>query len=85
MADNANDLRLIAEYAEVKVELDEFKNKAAVRVTLRTKGVWLEQGERPTKYFLSLEEKKSAERTINPRPGGGLSHLRPGGEGGGSK
>ena len=54
LADNANDLRLITEYAEVKVELDEFKNKAAVRVMLRTKGVWLEQGERLTKYFLSL-------------------------------
>ena len=32
---------------------------------LRTKGVWLKQVERPTKYFLSLEKKKSAERTIN--------------------
>ena len=32
---------------------------------LRTKGVWLEQGGRLTKYFLSLEKKKSAERTIN--------------------
>ena len=65
LGDNANDLRLITEYAEVKVELDEFKNKAAVRMMLRTKGVWLEQGGRLTKYFLSLEKKKSAERTIN--------------------
>ena len=37
LGDNANDLRLITEYAEVKVELDEFKNKAAVRVMLRAK------------------------------------------------
>ena len=65
LGDNANDLRLITEYAEVKVEMDEFKNKVAVRVMLRAKGVWLEQGERLTKYFLSLEKKKSAERTIN--------------------
>lgn len=65
LADNANDLGLITEYEEVKAELDEFKNKAAVRAMLRTKGVWREQGERPTKYFLSLEKKKSAERTIN--------------------
>ena len=54
LADNANDLRLITEYAEVKVELDEFENKAAARVMLRTKQVWLEPGERPTKYFLGL-------------------------------
>ena len=65
LANYANDIGLIAEYEEVKAELDEFKNKAAVRAMLRTKGVWLEQGERPTKYFLSLEKKRNAERTIN--------------------
>ena len=55
---------LTQEYVTAKTELDDFKNEAAVRAMLRTKSTFLELGERPSRYFLNLEKKKSAERTI---------------------
>ena len=56
---------ILEEYNEVKRELDNYKTEAAKRAMLFTKSRWLEQGERPTRYFLNLEKKRVKEKTIH--------------------
>ena len=53
------------EYKGKKDELDSFKLQAAERAMLWSRATWLEKGEKPTKYFLNLQKKKSADRTIH--------------------
>ena len=65
LATSQSSAALVEEYTEVKRELDNCKSEAARRAMLFSKTKWLEKGERPTKYFLNLERKKSREKTIS--------------------
>ena len=56
---------LKTEYQDQKEELDAFKSQAAERAMLWSRANWLEQGEKPTKYFLNLQKKRSADRAIH--------------------
>ena len=53
------------QYKTAKSELDNYKARAAERAMLFCKANWLEQGEKPTKYFLNLEKKKSNNKIIH--------------------
>ena len=55
---------LVDEYTTVKNELEEFKVAAAKRAMLFSQAKWLEEGEKPTKYFLNLERRRARERII---------------------
>ena len=53
------------EYQRKKEELDAFKLQAAEKAMLWSRANWLEHGEKPTKYFLSLQKKKSMDKDIH--------------------
>ena len=54
----------LEQYLEAKRTLDQYKCRAAEKAMMYCKAKWLEQGEKPTKYFLNLEKKRSMEKTI---------------------
>ena len=55
----------LSEYVRLKGQLDELKTKAAVHAMNRSRAKWIEEGERPSKYFLNLEKRRNAERTTS--------------------
>ena len=57
--------QVLESYTEIKRELDMYKSAAAKRAMRFSKAKWLEEGERPTKYFLSLERKRAKEKNIS--------------------
>ena len=65
LLEEANSEAILEEYNEIKRELDDYKTEAAKKAMIYSKAKWLEQGERPTKYFLNLEKKRSSEKTIH--------------------
>lgn len=61
----SNSETFLEEYNEIKSQVDDYKTEAAKKAMLYSKAKWLEQGERPTKYFLNLEKKRISEKTIH--------------------
>ena len=55
---------MINEYETAKKELDGIYNHITDRIILRSKTRWYEEGEKSTKYFLSLEESNKARTHI---------------------
>ena len=49
---------------EIKSELAELQSKRAEGTKIRSKAKWLEEGERPTKYFFNLENHKQNKKCI---------------------
>lgn len=56
---------VLESYNAAKRDLDDFKVKAAENAMLYCKAKWLEQGEKPTQYFLNLEKRRNANKTIH--------------------
>ena len=50
---------------KLKIELDEIYSVEAKGAQVRSKAKWVEEGERSTKYFLSLENKHQTLNTIS--------------------
>lgn len=49
----------------VQNKLEEFRKDSSKGLFVRTKVKWIEYGEKPTKYFLSLEKKNYVNKTVN--------------------
>ena len=49
---------ILNELNTVKSELEEIRNKKIRGSIIRTKAKWVEDGEKPSKYFLNLEKRK---------------------------
>ena len=56
---------LLEKFTDIKRELEDYKSEAAKRAMLFSRTKWLEQGERPTKYFLNLERRNVRDKMIN--------------------
>lgn len=63
--DSIEDSDAEEEFLAAKRELAELELMKANRTILRARANWASQGERPTKYFLNLEKRKSRNRTIS--------------------
>ena len=62
---NDDSQTVLESYNAAKRDLDDFKVKAAEKAMLYCKAKWLEQGEKPTQYFLNLEKRRNANKTIH--------------------
>ena len=51
-------------YDEIKNELKEIETEQSKGAILRSKAKWIEEGEKPTKYFFDLEKRNYIKKTI---------------------
>ena len=51
--------------SNIERQLEELIEERLRGVQTRSRALWLEQGEKPTRYFFSLEKRKQAKHTIN--------------------
>ena len=51
------DTRILDEYEAAKKELNTMQELKGKEAIFRSKSGWIEQGEKPTKYFFNLEKK----------------------------
>lgn len=65
LAQQSPSLEVRDDYQKKKDELDAVKLQAAETAMLWSRAKWLEYGEKPTKYFLSLQKKKNADKDIH--------------------
>ena len=63
-AGNCLDTALLNTYEEAKKQLKEIYDLKGKEAMFRSKARWVEQGEKPTKYFFNLEKKNYAKKTI---------------------
>jgi hypothetical protein len=55
---------IITELNEAKHDLEEIRNKKIKGCFVRTKARWIEEGEKPTKYFLNLEKRNFVNKQM---------------------
>lgn len=55
----------IAEYGEARKKLDDIKEKRGQAAILRSQVTWMEEGEKPTKYFFRIAKNRAAQKTIS--------------------
>lgn len=60
-----NDLQLGEEIEQCKQELETIRKEYMQGVLVRTRAKWIEEGEKPTKYFCSLEKRNFLNKTIS--------------------
>ena len=53
----------LADYEEAKVELEKIYDHITDGIILRSKAQWYEEGEKASKYFLTLEKKNRKAKT----------------------
>ena len=51
--------------SELNTELEEIRKTELTGLLLRTRCKWIENGEKPTKYFLSLEKRNFVNKNIS--------------------
>ena len=56
---------MLREYDELKTELQSIYEEKGKQDIFRAKCRWLENGERPTKYFFNLEKRNYNKKTIS--------------------
>ena len=56
--------RLLQEYENLKIELRSIYEDRGKQAMFRSKCCWIENGERPTKYFFNLEKRNYNKKTI---------------------
>ena len=56
---------MLAEYKRTKTILDDIQEENGRRAILFSGARWLEQGEKPTRYFFGLCAKRNANKSIN--------------------
>ena len=54
----------VAKYLEIKIKLKQLELREVEALKIRTKAEFVEQGEKSTRYFYSLEKRRQAEKTI---------------------
>ena len=64
MAEDPDD-DIVAEYIELKNEVDTIEEAKGKKAILRSGARWTELGEKPTRYFLNMCAKKRKEKDIN--------------------
>ena len=64
IADDPNDIELQKQYATCKKSLETEQLAKTRGAIVRARVKWTEEGEKNTKYFLSLEQKRAASNTI---------------------
>lgn len=62
--DWVHDPRLLEKHDVLKGELNEYSNYVTEGIILRSKCKWYEEGEKSTKYFLSLETRNKAKTCV---------------------
>ena len=55
---------VLNEYEEVKAALDDIKQRRGRAAILRSQAVWIEEGEKSSKYFLRMCKRRDAQRNI---------------------
>ena len=55
----------LKQYEDLKKELQQFYEKKGEAAKFRSKWLWVEKGERPTKYFFNLEKRNYSRRVIS--------------------
>lgn len=55
----------LQEYDNLKSELKLIYEEKGKQAMLRAKGRWVENGERPTKYFFNLEKRNYNKKTVS--------------------
>ena len=58
---NLND-EILTEFEAFKNELNQFYSTKGKKAMFRSKVKWVEQGEKPTKYFFNLEKRNSEKK-----------------------
>ena len=53
------------EYEDTKRKLDEIKTKRGTTAMLKSQAVWMEEGEKPTRYFLRTAQQRVAQKNID--------------------
>lgn len=62
---NSQDIdNVLKEYENLKMELQSIYDQIGKAAIFRSKCRWLENGERPTKYFFNLEKKNHNKKTV---------------------
>jgi len=56
--------RILKEYEDLKTELQSIYEEKGRAAIFRSKCLWVEKGERPTKYFFNLEKRNYDRKTI---------------------
>ena len=64
IADDPNDIELQKQYATCKKSLETEQLAKTRGAIVRARVKWTEEGDKNTKYFLSLEQKRAASNTI---------------------
>ena len=60
---------MIKKYEEMKRNLDDIKMERGKAAITRSQAVWIEEGEKPTKYFLRMVQQRAAQRRIDSLQG----------------
>ena len=61
---NVNDTATIQAYESVKYQLEQIKQRKGELAILASGARWIEQGEKPSSYFLNLCKKRSKQKSI---------------------
>ena len=65
------------QYEELKNELQKLYQDEGEGAKFRSKSIWIEHGERPTKYFFNLEKRNYKRRVITKlEDGNGSDYMR---------
>ena len=65
MRNNSDSTEIIEKLNTAQNSLEEMRKDYIKGLFVRTKLKWVEQGEKPTKYFLSLERRNFINKTVN--------------------
>ncbi len=59
------DNEILEEIDSIKGELHKFVKERTQGAIIRSRATWYQEGEKPSKYFLTLEKRNFANKTIN--------------------
>ena len=54
----------VAELEDLKAQLQEIRNKKVEGIAIRSRVRWLQEGEKPTRYFCNLENRNFIDKTM---------------------